>query len=116
MACGSAVFTSIQESSQIDPHRRTYHGIIGVTAEGFRDAAMQAADVLLPQALYVAAERRADPGHPMWAFARLKPGVSIEQAKAELETVVRGTRCDWLQPHSARKYTCKCDHCAIAGA
>ncbi len=46
---------------------------------------LQAADVLLPQALDVAAQRHADPGHPMWAFARLRPGMSIEQARAELE-------------------------------
>ena len=59
--------------------------IIGVLPKDFEMPRLQAADVLLPQALYVAAERRADPGHPMWAFARLKPGVSIEQAKAELE-------------------------------
>ena len=58
--------------------------IIGVLPKDFEMPRLQAADVLLPQALYVAAERRADPGHPMWAFARLKPGVSIEQAKAEL--------------------------------
>jgi predicted permease len=46
---------------------------------------LQAADVLLPQALDVAAQRRADPGRPLWAFGRLKPGVTPEQARAELE-------------------------------
>jgi predicted permease len=59
--------------------------IVGVLPKGFEMPRLQAADVLLPQALDVAAERRADPGHPMWAFARLKPGVSLQQAKAELE-------------------------------
>jgi hypothetical protein len=58
--------------------------IVGVLPKDFEMPRLQAADVLLPQALDVAAERRADPGHPMWAFARLKPGVSIGQAKAEL--------------------------------
>jgi predicted permease len=59
--------------------------IVGVLPKDFEMPRLQAADVLLPQALDAAAERHADPGHPMWAFARLKPGVSIEQAKAELE-------------------------------
>jgi predicted permease len=58
--------------------------IVGVLPKDFEMPRLQAADVLLPQALDVAAERRADPGHPMWAFARLKPGVSTEQAKTEL--------------------------------
>lgn len=59
--------------------------IVGVLPKDFEMPRLQAADVLLPQALDVAAERHADPGHPMWAYARLKPGVSVEQAKAELE-------------------------------
>jgi predicted permease len=59
--------------------------IVGVMPKDFEMPRLQAADVLLPQALDVAAQRRADPGRPMWAFARLKPGVSIEQARAELQ-------------------------------
>jgi putative ABC transport system permease protein len=59
--------------------------VVGVLPKDFEMPRLQAADVMLPQALDAAAERRADPGHPMWAFARLKPGVSIEQAKAELQ-------------------------------
>jgi len=59
--------------------------IVGVLPEDFEMPRLQAADVLLPQALDVAAQRHADPGHPMWAFARLRPGMSIEQARAELE-------------------------------
>jgi putative ABC transport system permease protein len=59
--------------------------IVGVLPKDFEMPRLQGADVLVPQALDVAAERRADPGHPMWAFARLKPGVTIEQAKAELD-------------------------------
>lgn len=59
--------------------------IVGVLPKDFEMPRLESADLLLPQALDVAAERHADPGHPMWAFARLKPGVTIEQAKAELE-------------------------------
>lgn len=59
--------------------------IVGVLPEDFQMPRLQTADVLLPQALDEAAQRKADPGRPMWAFARLRPGVSIEQAKAELQ-------------------------------
>jgi putative ABC transport system permease protein len=59
--------------------------IIGVLPQDFEMPRPQTADVLLPEALDVAAERRADPGRPLWAFARLKPGVTPEQAKARLE-------------------------------
>jgi predicted permease len=59
--------------------------VIGVLPQNFEMPRLQPADVLMPQALDEAAQRKADPGHPMWAFARLKPGVSAEQATAELQ-------------------------------
>src|SRR5450631_2676044 len=58
--------------------------IVGVLPAGFEMPRLQAADVLLPESLDVAAQRRADPGRPLWAFARLKAGVTPEQAKAQL--------------------------------
>jgi predicted permease len=59
--------------------------VIGVLPAEFEMPRLQPVDIMMPQALDEAAQRRADPGRPMWAFARLKPGVSGEQAKAELE-------------------------------
>jgi putative ABC transport system permease protein len=59
--------------------------IVGVLPRAFEMPRLQAVDVLLPEALDVAAQRIADPGRPLWAFARLKPGMTPEQAKAELE-------------------------------
>lgn len=59
--------------------------IVGVLPRGFEMPRLQAADVLQPEAMDVAAQRRADPGRPMWAFARLKPGIGVEQAKAQLQ-------------------------------
>lgn len=61
--------------------------IIGVLPKDFEMPRLQAFDVMRPQALDEAAQRKADPGRPMWAFARLKPGASIDQAKAELQPV-----------------------------
>ncbi|HKO19431.1 MAG TPA: ADOP family duplicated permease, partial [Acidobacteriaceae bacterium] len=59
--------------------------IVGVLPKHFEMPLLQSADVLLPEALDVVAQRRANPGRPMWAFARLKPGVTVEQAKSQLE-------------------------------
>ncbi len=59
--------------------------VVGVVPKDFEMPRLQPADILMPQALDVAAQRRADPGRPMWAFARLKPGITLEQAKAELQ-------------------------------
>ena len=59
--------------------------IIGVLPAGFEMPRLQPADILVPEALDVAAQRRANPGRPLWAFARLKPGVTPREAMAELE-------------------------------
>ena len=40
-------------------------------------------------------------GFPMWAFARLKPGVSVQQAKAELQPLFQHTQ-QWI-PAEIRK-------------
>lgn len=59
--------------------------IIGVLPANFEMPALEPADIVLPQALNEAEERKADPGRVMYAFARLKPGVSVEQAAAGLQ-------------------------------
>jgi len=61
--------------------------VIGVLPANFEMPRLQSADVLVPEALDIAAQRRAEPGRPLWAFARLKPGVTPEQAKAQLESL-----------------------------
>jgi predicted permease len=66
--------------------------VVGVLPRGFELPTLQEADVLMPLALDEGAERRASPGHPMRTFARLRPGVSITQAKAELEPIFLHTR------------------------
>ena len=44
--------------------------VIGVLPANFEMPRLQAADILVPEALDIAAQRKADPGRPMWAFAR----------------------------------------------
>ena len=62
--------------------------VIGVLAtSSLKCPRLEAADVVVPQALDEAEQRTAITDRVMFAFARLKPGVSIEQAKAELRPV-----------------------------
>jgi predicted permease len=76
--------------------------VIGVLPKGFELPTLQAPDVMLPTAFNEGLERKANPGTPMRAFARLRPGVSIEQAKAEMEPLFAQTR-DTLIPPPIRK-------------
>jgi predicted permease len=75
--------------------------IVGVLPRGFELPTLQHADVLLPMALNEGAERIANPGHPMRAFARLRPGVSIAQARDQLAPLFLRTR-DTLIPPAIR--------------
>jgi putative ABC transport system permease protein len=61
--------------------------VIGVLPSDFEMPALEKADVLVPEALDRAAQRKADPGHVLYAFARLKPEITIDQAAAQLKPV-----------------------------
>lgn len=61
--------------------------VIGVLPRSFEMPTLEAADVVLPQALDEAAERKEAPDTVMYAFARLKPGIGVEQANAALDPV-----------------------------
>lgn len=61
--------------------------VIGVLPSDFEMPALEHADVLVPEALDEAEQRKADPGRVMYAFARLKPGLTISQAIDELQPV-----------------------------
>jgi len=58
---------------------------------------VQAADVMFPMATDEAADRKSNSGigGPKRVFARLKPGVSVEQARAELEPLFEQTQ-KWI--------------------
>src|SRR5580658_3540325 len=56
--------------------------VIGVLPRDFEMPTLEAADIVVPQALNEAEQRKADPGRVMYAFARLKPGSNIAQASA----------------------------------
>lgn len=59
--------------------------IIGILPASFEMPTLTAADMLLPQALDEAAQDRNHPQVILRAFARLKPSVTIAQAKAALQ-------------------------------
>ena len=59
--------------------------IIGVLNKDFELPTLDNADVLMPEAIDPASQRGATPGRVRWAFARLKPGVTIEQAAVAME-------------------------------
>ena len=61
--------------------------VVGVLPRDFEMPALEKADLLVPQALDKAAQRKADPGRVLYAFARLKPGVTLPQAAAQLKPV-----------------------------
>jgi predicted permease len=71
--------------------------VIGVLPKDFEMPRLQAADVLFPMATDEAADRRSNSGlgGPKRVFARLKPGVSVEQARAELEPLFERTQ-KWI--------------------
>jgi predicted permease len=61
--------------------------VVGVLPKDFEMPTLEAADVLMPQALNEAEQRKADPGRVMYAFARLKPGIHAQRAQAMLDPV-----------------------------
>jgi predicted permease len=86
----------LDKSIEIDGHPVR---IIGVLPKDFEMPRLQPTDVILPAALDVAAQPTINSGlgYPLWAFARLKPGVSVAQAKAELEPLFLHTQ-QWIPP------------------
>jgi len=59
--------------------------VVGVLPGSFEMPTLEAADILRPEAIDEAVQRKADGGIVMFAFARLKPGLTIDVARAQLE-------------------------------
>src|SRR5580658_3633958 len=78
--------------------------VVGVLPRGFQFPTLQPADVIFPMVLIQADQKTANGGfgYPMRTFARLKPGVNIEQARAEMEPLFIHTR-DTIIPSDVRK-------------
>jgi putative ABC transport system permease protein len=78
--------------------------VVGVLPKDFQFPTLQSADVIFPMALNRADQATANDGfgYPMRAFARLKPGVTLAQAREEMEPLFDHTR-DTLIPLDVRK-------------
>jgi predicted permease len=71
--------------------------IIGILPRDFEMPRLQAADIVRPAAIDVATQHTVNSGigYPMWAFARLKTGVSVERAKEEMDPLFLHTQ-QWI--------------------
>lgn len=59
--------------------------VVGVLPKSFEMPTREDAEVLLPQMLDEAQQRKADPGRVLYAFGRLRPGMSVDDARRSLE-------------------------------
>jgi putative ABC transport system permease protein len=72
----------LDKTITIDGHETR---VIGILPADFEMPTLEAADVVIPQALDETRERKVGSGSVLYSFARLKPGMSIEQAKSALQ-------------------------------
>ena len=79
--------------------------IVGVLPKDFEMPRLQAADIVVPAQMDLAAQHTVNSGigYPMWAFARLKPGVSVQQAKEQLEPLFLHTQ-QWIPPEIRKDF------------
>ncbi|HTJ30261.1 MAG TPA: ABC transporter permease [Acidobacteriaceae bacterium] len=73
--------------------------IVGVLPANFQMPRLDDVDVVLPAAVDQAAQHveNSGIGVPLWAFARLKPGVSVDQARAAMMPLFLHVP-DWIHP------------------
>ena len=84
----------LNQTIMIDDHPAR---ILGVLPQEFEMPRLQQADIVVPAAMDVAAQHTVNSGIgvPMWAFARLKPGVTVRQAKEQMQPLFLHTQL-WI--------------------
>ena len=90
----------VNKTVEMDGHATR---IVGVLPKGFELPRLQEVDVLRPAQMDRGEQHtvNAGIGFPMWAVARLKPGVTIAEAKAQMEPLFLHTQ-QWI-PADFRK-------------
>jgi predicted permease len=80
--------------------------VVGVLPRDFQFPTLQPADVIFPDVLVQADQKTANGGFgdPMRTFARLKLGVSIQQARAEMEPLFDHTRDTFVPPEYRKDF------------
>ncbi len=71
--------------------------IVGVLPRTFEMPRLQPVDIVLPAQMDVAAQHTLNSGIglPMWAFARLKPGIGIDRARLQMQPLFLHTQ-QWI--------------------
>lgn len=79
--------------------------IVGVLPNDFEMPRLQKADIVRPAQMDEAFQHTANSGigFPVWAFARLKPGISVQQAKAEIQPLFLHTQ-QWIPPEIRKDF------------
>ena len=92
----------LNKTIDIDGHSAR---IVGVLPNNFEMPRLQKADILRPAQMDEAFQHTANSGigFPVWAFARLKPGVSVQQAKAEMQPLFLHTQ-QWIPPEIRKDF------------
>ncbi|MGA7244652.1 MAG: ABC transporter permease [Terracidiphilus sp.] len=92
----------LNKTIDIDGHSAR---IVGVLPNNFEMPRLQKADIVRPAQMDEAFQHTANSGigFPVWAFARLKPGVSVEQAKAEMQPLFLHTQ-QWIPPEIRKDF------------
>ncbi len=85
---------AVNQQINIDGHLTR---IVGVLPRDFEMPRLQPTDILQPAQVDIAAQHTVNSGigYPMWAFARLNPGITIAQAKAEMQPLFLHTQ-QWI--------------------
>jgi len=75
--------------------------VVGILPPDFEMPTLVSVDLIIPQRLDEAVQRKANPGRLLWTFARLKPAVTIMQAETALQPLFEEARK--LAPPQFRK-------------
>jgi len=91
---------AVNQQINIDGHLTR---IVGVLPRDFEMPRLQPTDIVQPAQVDIAEQHTVNSGigYPMWAFARLRPGVSVAQAKAAMQPLYLHTQ-QWI-PSELRK-------------
>ncbi len=92
----------LNKSITIDGHSAR---IVGVLPNNFEMPRLQKADIVRPAQMDEVFQHTANSGigFPVWAFARLKPGISVQQAKAEMQPLFLHTQ-QWIPPEIRKDF------------